>query len=419
MPMDENTACQAYHDVLCQDYRRDFPLLLENQTVYLDSAATAQKPQCVLEAEARFYQESNANPLRGMYALGAAATDRLQEARESVRAFVNAASTDEIIFTRNATESLNLVAYSYGLSHLKAGDELVVSILEHHSNLLPWQRLARQTGAKLVWLECDPDGAITQERIAHAFSDRTRLVAITRISNVLGCAVPAESIVAEARKRGAVVVLDAAQSVAHLPTDVQRMDVDFLAFSGHKLYGPMGIGVLYGKKRLLDQMAPFLLGGEMIQSVTRSDAVWAAPPHRFEAGTINAAGAWGLRAAIAYVRQVGFEAIQRRELALTARAFSGLKAIPHVRIQGADNPAGHHGILSFTIDGVHPHDVSSILDADHIAVRAGHHCAQPLLHHLGVSATTRASIALYNTAQDIDRFLNSVESVRGRMGYGG
>lgn len=413
-----NVAVQELNGQKLNDFRQDFPLLRENPVIYLDNAATSQRPICVLRAQEEFYREYNANPLRGIYALGQEATERYEEARESVRAFLNASSTEEIIFTRNATESLNLAAYSYGRSHLKAGDEIVVSILEHHSNLLPWQRLAERTGAKLVWLECESDGTITEEQISRAFSDRTRLAAITRISNVLGCATPVERIVAEARKRGAVVVLDAAQSVAHIPTDVQRMDVDFLAFSGHKMYGPMGIGVLYGKKQLLEDMDPFLLGGEMIQSVSRTGAVWAELPHRFEAGTVNAVGAWGLKAAVEYIRRVGFTAIQERERALTARAFAGLKAIPHIKLQGSEEPENHCGILSFTVEGVHPHDVSSILDADGIAVRAGHHCAQPLLEYLGALVTTRASIAFYNTPEEIDIFLRSVESVRGRMGYG-
>lgn len=403
---------------LWKDFRIDFPLLKQNPVIYLDNAATTQRPACVMQAEETFYREYNANPLRGIYALGQEATERYEEARESVRAFINAASSEEIIFTRNTTESLNLVAYSYGLSHLKEGDEIVVSILEHHSNLLPWQRVAKQTGAKLRFLECEPDGSITEEQISRAFSDRTKLVAITRISNVLGRETNLERITAEARKSKAAVVVDAAQSVAHIPTDVQSIDADFLAFSGHKMFGPMGIGVLYGKKALLREMEPFLLGGEMIRSVTRTDAVWASLPHKFEAGTVNAAGAWGLKAAIEYIDKVGFERIRERELALTAQALAGLQAIPHVQVQGADQPENHCGILSFTVEGVHPHDVSSILDADGIAVRAGHHCAQPLLEHFGVSSTTRASIAFYNTPEEIDLFIKSVERIRRRMGYG-
>lgn len=401
-----------------REWKTDFPLFRDNPVIYFDNAATTQRPECVMSAEEAFYRQYNANPLRGIYSLGQEATERYEEARECVREFLNATSLEEIIFTRNTTEGLNLAAYSYGLSHLEAGDEIVVSILEHHSNLLPWRRVAERTGAALKYLECGPDGTITEEQICRAFSEKTRLVAVTMISNVLGCRTPLSRIIAEARKRDAVVVVDAAQSIPHMPVDVQRLDVDFLAFSGHKMFGPMGIGVLYGKRRLLEEMEPFLLGGEMIQSVTRTDAVWAELPHRFEAGTVNAAGAWGLKAAIEYIRGVGYEHIQERERILTARAFAGLREIPGVRIQGAARPQEHCGILSFTVEGVHPHDVSSILDADGIAVRAGHHCAQPLLEHLGVSSTTRASLAFYNTPEEVDIFLRSVASVRRRMGYG-
>lgn len=401
-----------------RNLKNDFPLFRDNSVIYLDNAATTQRPDCVIKAEETFYRKFNANPLRGIYSLGQEATERYEEARECVKEFLNSPTSEEIIFTRNTTESLNLVAYSYGLSHLGAGDEIVVSILEHHSNLLPWRRVAEKTGAILKYLECEPNGTITEEQICRVFSKKTRLVAITVVSNVLGCATPIKRIIAEARKSGAVVVVDAAQSIPHMPMDVQSIDADFLAFSGHKMFGPMGIGVLYGKRKLLLEMEPFLFGGEMVQSVTRTDTVLSELPHRFEAGTVNAAGAWGLKAAIEYMRGIGFETIQKRERTLTAMAFEGLKSIPHIQIQGADNPQDHLGILSFTVEGVHPHDVSSILDADGIAVRAGRHCAQPLLEHLGISATTRAAIAFYNTSEEIDMFLRSVASVRRRMGYG-
>ncbi len=401
-----------------KNWKKDFPLFQAHPVIYLDNAATTQKPVCVLQAEEAFYRDANANPLRGIYELAQEATGRYEEAREAVRAFLHASSSEEIIFTRNTTESLNLVAYSYGLSHIHAGDEIVVSILEHHSNLLPWRRLAKQTGASLKYLECEPDGMITDEQIERAFSSRTRLVAITMISNVLGCCSPMEQIIRRARACGAVVVVDGAQAAAHMPVDVQQLDADFLAFSGHKMYGPMGIGVLYGKRSLLRRMEPFLLGGEMIQSVTRTDAVWAQLPHRLEAGTVNAAGAWGLKAAIEYIGQIGFDTIQEREQALTKQVYEGLAKIPHIRIQGAQNAQGHCGIISFTVEGVHPHDVSSILDADGIAVRAGHHCAQPLLEHLGVPSTTRLSLAFYNEPEELDAFLRSIASVRRRMGYG-
>lgn len=399
-------------------YRNDFPLLAENPLVYLDSAATAQKPSCVIQAERDFYERYNANPMRGFYALSLEATDRLEKARDEVRRFINASSADEIIFTRNTTESLNLAAYSYGLSHLKAGDEILVSVMEHHSNLLPWQMAARQTGASLRFLECEEDGRITQERLDQAFSRHTRLVAIAHVSNVLGCVNPVKEIVSMARKHGAVVVLDAAQSAPHMPIDVRALDVDFLAFSGHKLMGPMGIGVLYGKRALLEEMPPFLTGGEMIDSVTRTNAVFAPVPHKFEAGTVNAAGAWGLKAAMDYLKTTGFDEVHRQELALTTAALEGLRQIPHVHVLGSEKPEGHCGILTFTIDGVHPHDVSAILDSDGIAVRAGHHCAQPLFEYLKVSSATRASLCFYNTQEEIAAFLRSVSGIRRKMGYG-
>ncbi len=399
-------------------YRENFPLLKENPVIYLDSAATAQKPSCVLQAERDFYEHSYANPMRGFYALSMEATKRLEEARDEVRRFINASSSDEIIFTRNTTESLNLVAYSYGLSRLKAGDEVLVSIMEHHSNLLPWQMAAEKTGAVLRFLECEADGRITQERLEAAFTDRTRLVAVTHVSNVLGCENPIRQIAAMAREREAVVVVDAAQSAPHMPIDVQESGVDFLAFSGHKLMGPMGIGVLYGRRELLEEMPPFLTGGEMIDSVTRTGAVFAPVPHKFEAGTVNAAGAWGLMEAIRYLKRVGFDEVHRRELALTTMALEGLKQIPHVHVLGSERPEEHCGILTFTIDGVHPHDVSAILDADGIAVRAGHHCAQPLFEYLKVNSAARASIYFYNTREEIEAFLKSTAGIRRKMGYG-
>ena len=401
-----------------RDYRQDFPLLRENPIVYLDSAATAQRPDVVIEAEMEFYRNYNANPLRGLYSLGIEATDRYEEARECVAKFIHAASAKEIIFTRNATESLNLVAYSYGLSHLQKGDEIVVSILEHHSNQLPWRMVAEKTGAVVKYLECDRQGHISDADLQAAFSEKTKLVAVTQVSNVLGIRTPIEKIVALARKSGAVVVLDAAQSTPHMEVDVQKLGVDFLAFSGHKLMAPMGIGVLYGRKELLSEMPPFLTGGEMIQTVTRDKVVYAELPHKFEAGTVNGAGAWALAAAIRYLQEVGYEQIQKQELLLTTQLMDGLKKVLHVQIQGSPDPKEHCGIVSFTIDGVHPHDVSSILDADGIAVRAGHHCAQPLMQKIGVMSTTRASMYFYNTEEDIEKLLASVQTIRRRMGYG-
>lgn len=400
------------------DFKKDFPLFKDRDVIYLDNAATAQKPACVIEAEKEFYEKHNANPLRGFYPLSLEATDAYEAARKTVQQFIHAASETEIIFTRNTTESLNLVAYSYGLNNLCPEDEIVVSIMEHHSNMLPWQMVARQTGAKLIYLECEKDGSLSEAKLDEAFSDKTRLVAITQVSNVLGRPTPVEEIVRRARKSNAVVVLDAAQSSPHMPIDVQKLDVDFLAFSGHKLMGPMGIGVLYGKKKLLKAMPPFLTGGEMIDSVTRDGAKYAELPHKFEAGTVNAAGAVGLAAAIDYINKIGFETMQERELTLTKRALEGLKAIPKVHVLGLELAEEHTGILTFTIEDVHPHDVSAVLESDGVAVRAGHHCAQPLLEYLGVRSATRASLMFYNTEEEVDALVKSVAGVRRRMGYG-
>lgn len=399
-------------------YRKDFPLLTAQDIAYLDNAATAQRPQCVLDAVRRFYCEQNANPLRGLYPLSIAATDAYENAREAVRRFLNAKSATEIVFTRNNTEGLNLAAYSYGLSHIKAGDEVVVSILEHHSDLLPWQMVCRQTGAALKFLDCEPDGSLDLNKAEALITDRTKLVAVTHVSNVVGRVNPIRQLADMAHKHGAVMVVDGAQSTPHIPVDVQALDADFLAFSGHKVYGPMGIGVLYGRRALLEEMPPFLTGGEMIESVSREGAVFAELPHKFEAGTVNAAGAAGLHAAINYVQSVGFDAMHRQELALTARTLAGMADMPHIHVIGSDRPEEHNGIVTFTVEGVHPHDVSEILACDGVDVRAGHHCAQPLLQHLGYSATVRASFAFYNTEEEVDRLLQSLSTIRERMGYG-
>ena len=398
--------------------RAEFPLIAKHDRVYFDNAATSQKPACVLQAAQEFYESYNANVLRGLYPLSVEATERYEAARTTVQQFIHAAAPEEIIFTRNTTESINLVAYSYGLSHLKAGDEIVVSILEHHSNLLPWQMVARMTGAKLVYLECDPDGTISKERMDAAFSDHTKLVAIGMVSNVLGCVNPVAELVKRARQCGAVILMDAAQGAPHMAVDVQALDVDFMAFSGHKMYAPMGIGVLYARRELLEQMPPFLCGGEMIDSVSRTGAVWAEVPHKFEAGTVNGAGAYALAEAIRYVQKIGFDFIEEREAKLTKLLMDGMKEIPAVHILGSQKAEDHHGIVTFKLDGVHPHDVASVLDADHIAVRAGHHCAQPLLQHLRVLSTTRVSLGVYNTEEEIQAFLTSLAGIRRQMGYG-
>lgn len=400
------------------DYRKDFPLLQRNRTIYIDNAATAQKPAVVIEAEKQFYEESNANPLRGFYPLSLRATEVYENARVTVRDFIHADSEKEIIFTRNTTEGLNLVAYSYACHHLKPGDELAVTIMEHHSNLLPWQMAAQVTGATLRYLECEPDGTLTDETLEIGINEHTRLLAVGHVSNVLGCVNPVRKMADRAHAFGAVVVVDAAQSAPHMPIDVHELQADFLAFSGHKLMAPMGIGVLYGKEALLEEMPPFMTGGEMISSVSREGAVFAELPHKFEAGTVNAAGAAGLAAAIHYIEEVGFETIEARELQLTRRAMEGLAKIPHVHVIGSEKQENHTGIVAFTVEQVHPHDVSEILAADGIDVRAGHHCAQPLLTYLKVYNTTRASFMFYNTPEEVDAFVKSVSEVRRKMGYG-
>ena len=399
-------------------YRNDFPLLVSRNIAYLDNAATAQRPQCVLDAVTKFYKTENANPLRGLYPLSVAATESYESARKAVRDFLNAKSSREIIFTRNTTEGLNLVAYSYGLSHVKAGDEVLVSIMEHHSNLLPWQMVCRQTGAALKFMECEADGSLDLNKVKALITDRTKIVACTQVSNVLGRVNPIREIAALAHRVGAVMVVDGAQSTPHIPVDVQELGADFFAFSGHKIYGPMGIGVLYGREELLDNMPPFLTGGEMIESVTREGATYAELPHKFEAGTVNAAGAVGLHAAIDYVKHIGFAEMHRQETALTRRAMEGLREIPCAHVLGSENPEEHCGILTFTVDGVHPHDISEILASDGVAIRAGHHCAQPLLSYLKHPSTARASLAFYNTEADVDRLLASISTLRERMGYG-
>ena len=401
-----------------ENVRQDFVLLQNTDRVYFDNAATSQKPKCVIDAVQEFYEKYNANVLRGLYPLSVEATERYENARKTVQRFIHAACPEEIIFTRNATESMNLVAYSYGMANLKAGDEILVSILEHHSNILPWQMVSRATGAKLVFLECEPDGTIPKEKMDEAFSEHTKLVAVTQVSNVLGCVNDIPELVKRARACGAVILMDAAQSAPHMPIDVQKLDVDFVAFSGHKMLAPMGIGVLYGKQELLEKMPPFLTGWEMIETVSRYDAVYAELPHKFEAGTVNAGGAVGLAAAIDYLESYGMDTLHAVEQELTAYLFRGMNAIPHVHVLGSQREDNHTGIVSFTVDQVHPHDISEVLSSDGMDIRAGHHCAQPLHDHLGIHSTARASLMFYNTKEEIDRFLESVSNIRRRMGFG-
>lgn len=388
--------------------KRDFPLLANSSIVFLDSAASAQKPEAVLAAEERFYRTGYANIHRGVYELSATATAEFDLVREKVAQFINARSADEIIFTRGATESFNLVAHSWGRSQLRVGDEIIVSLLEHHANFVPWQQLAKEVGATVRYVAPDADGVLSLEAAQEAITDRTRLVAITALANAIGLTTPLKGIIDLAHAAGAVVVVDAAQSVTHGVTDVQALDADFLAFSGHKLYGPTGTGILYGKQQLLEAMPPFLSGGDMIVTVGVEGTTFAAPPHRFEAGTPNIAGIVGLGAAIDYVTALDRGAVERYEQFLVALLEQKLAALDGIRVIG---PIGmHRGLVTFVSDLVHPHDMAQVLSSKEIAVRAGHHCAQPLMAHLGIHASTRASVALYTTPEDIEALVAAVQT---------
>ena len=402
------------------DFRSDFPIFNapENKDlIYFDNAATTQRPRQVIDAVKNFYEKSNANPLRGLYGLSSQATEIYENARGTVAAFLNAAY-EEIIFTRNASESLNLVAYTWGMQNVREGDEIAVTVMEHHSNILPWQMVCAAKNAKLVFLDCDKETGEIPLSELNKINERTKLVAVTYVSNVLGITNPVKEIAQAAHKNGAVVVVDGAQAVPHFKVDVQAIGADFFAFSGHKMCAPMGIGVLYGRRKMLEAMPPFLRGGEMIEYVTKEGATWAELPHKFEAGTVNAAGAAGLGAAIDYINSIGFDEIVRRDHALTTLLMEEMRRIPHVHVVGHPDPLQHSGIVTFTIDGVHPHDIATVLDEDHIAIRAGHHCAQPLGVHLGLPSTARASLYFYNTEDEVRRFAEKLASVRKWMGYG-
>lgn len=406
--------------VSINEIRKDFPIfsVKENEgLVYFDSAATSQRPQCVIDAVADFYKRNNANPLRGLYDLSQRATDDYESSRAAVAKFINAKRTEEIIFTRNASESLNLIAYTYGMQNINEGDEIVVSIMEHHSNILPWQMVCNAKKAKLVWLECDKETGIIPESEYSKITNKTKIVAITYVSNVLGTQNPVKQIAEIAHKNGAVIVVDGAQAVPHMKVDVQDIDADFLVFSGHKMLAPMGIGAVYGKIEILEKMNPFLRGGEMIEYVTRDGATFAEVPHKFEAGTVNASGAVGLKAACEYLSKIGFDFIHETEQSLTKLLFEGMKNIPHVHLIGNPDYSKHSGIVTFTIDDVHPHDIASLLDSEKIAIRAGHHCAQPLGAYLNVPATARASLYFYNTEDEVKIFLEKIAKIRSWSGY--
>ena len=402
---------------MTNSYREDFPILLRDETIYFDNAATSQRPRQVTEAMRRFDETCNANPMRGLYRWSIEATEQYEQARSDAAELIGAADSREIVFTRNTTESINLAAYSYGLNFLKEGDEIVVSVMEHHSNLLPWQMVSRQTGARLVFLEPEADGTLTEQELLSKITPRTRLVAIGHVSNVLGVTNPVKRIAEIAHQNGALVLVDGAQSTPHMPVNVQELGADFYAFSGHKMLGPMGLGALYARKELLEEMPPFLSGGEMIEYVSRESATYAEIPHKFEAGTVNASGAAGLSAAIHYLKNVGFDTIRETEERLTARLMKGLQELPYITIYGSQDPKKHCGIVTFNIEGCHPHDVASVLDSEQVAIRAGHHCAQPLMKFLGVGSTARASLYFYNTEEEVDRFLDKISKVRGWLGY--
>lgn len=399
-----------------KDIRADFPILEDERYIYFDNAATSQRPRQVLEAVDNFYRTTNANPLRGLYEWSIGATEAYEAARNRVAGFLNAGSDAEIVFTRNATEAINLVAYSYGLANIHEGDEIVISIMEHHSNILPWQMIAKKNGAVLKYLEYDENYEFSDEELSK-ITDKTKLVAVTYVSNVLGVTNPVKKLAEIAHKHGAVIVVDGAQSTPHRRVDVRDIDADFYAFSGHKMLATMGIGVLYGKRKLLEEMPPFLTGGEMIELVTRQTATYAEVPHKFEAGTVNAGDAVGLAAAIDYIENIGFDFIEEQENRLAKLALSAMKDMPHVTLYGAEESERHSGIVTFNIEGCHPHDVSSVLDSEHICIRAGHHCAQPLLKYIGVNATARASMYFYNTEEEVERFVDGLTKVRGWLGY--
>lgn len=401
-----------------KEIRKQFPLIDNCAEAYLDNAATTQKPQCVLDAVSDYYTKDNANPLRGLYDLSVRATDDYENARKKVADFIGAGSTREVIFTRNASESLNLVAYSYARNFLHEGDEIIVAVSEHHSNMLPWQQAAKAVGAEVKYLFCEPDGSLTVSGLTSLINKNTKLVCIAQVSNVFGRVNPIREFADLAHSVGAKFVCDGAQSVPHMKVDVKELGVDFLAFSGHKMYAPMGIGVLWAKEKLLEKMPPFMTGGEMIEYVTLCGATYAELPHKFEAGTVNAGAAVGLGAAIDFINSVGMENIEKRELELTRYALEQMQAIPHVNIIGGKTAEEHHGIITFRIDDVHPHDIAAIFNEDGIDARAGHHCTQPLHKYLRLMSTMRASLAYYNTYEEIDRLAASIKTVRERMGYG-
>lgn len=395
-----------------QDIRSHFPILHQEVNgkplVYLDSAATSQKPISVIETLEKYYKEYNSNVHRGVHTLGTKATDAYEGAREKVRRFIHAKSTEEIIFTRGATTALNMVAHSYGSDNLREGDEIVITFMEHHANIIPWQQVAKKTGATLKYIPLQEDGTISLDDVRATITSNTKIVSVMKVSNVLGVMNPIKDIAKIAHENGAIMVVDGAQAAPHMKINVQDLDCDFLAFSGHKMCGPTGIGVLYGKKQHLEKMEPVETGGEMIDFVDLYESTWKELPWKFEAGTPIIAGAVGLGAAIDFLEQIGLENIEAHEHKLAAYAMEKLSRIEGMNIYGPKDPGLRAGVVTFNIDDVHPHDVATVLDAEGIAVRAGHHCAQPLMKWLKATATARASFYLYNTEEEIDKLVEGL-----------
>ena len=391
-----------------EEIKKDFPIFENKNIAYLDSGATTQKPRYVLDKINEYYEKSNANPHRGAYSLSVEATELYEGARAKIANFINAKYPEEIIFSKNASESLNLVAYSYGLDNLSEGDEVVLSITEHHSNLVPWQMVTKKTKSTFKYMYINKDFELSKEEIESKITDKTKIVAITQVSNVLGTINNVKEIIKYAHKKGAKVLVDASQSIPHMKVDVRDLDADFLAFSGHKMLAPLGIGVLYGKREILNKMNPFLMGGDMIEYVYEQNTTFAPLPNKFEAGTQNVEGVVGLSAAIDYIEKIGYEEIDKIEKEVVSYAIDELSKLDFLTIYMTPNRENHSSVISFNINGVHPHDVASILDSENVCVRSGNHCAQPLMRFLGIDSTCRASFYFYNTKEDVDRLVKAL-----------
>lgn len=391
------------------DYKKDFPIFKNRDIVYLDSAATTQKPKYVIDKVNEFYETLNANPHRGAYSLSMDATEAYESTREKISKFIGARYKEEIIFTKNASEALNLIAYSYGLDNLLPDDEVVLSIMEHHSNLVPWQYITRKTGSKLNYMYINENYELDDCEIKNKITNKTKIVAITHISNVLGTVNKVKEIIKYAHKMGAIVVVDGSQSIPHMKIDVQDLNADFFVFSGHKMFAPLGIGVMYGKREILNKMQPFLMGGDMIEYVYEQKTTFAPLPNKFEAGTQNVEGVVGLGAAIDYIESIGYDKINKIEQELYNKAICELKKLDFIELYIPGNKENHSSVISFNVKGVHPHDVASILDSYGVCVRSGNHCAQPLLRYMGVDSTCRMSFSIYNTEDDILRLVISLK----------